>query len=90
MSISLNKKYKTINNETVKVVGASVLNYSNSGLINKNDPTVILVHCEKENGEYSYWLDWQLKEINLVDEEVCSPWNPTWEPFDVGTLFDPQ
>ena len=87
MSISLNKKYKTINNESVKVVGASVLNYSNSGLINKNDPTVILVHCEKDNGEYSYWLDWQLKEIsrytNLADEGV-------WSPFDVETLLDPQ
>lgn len=38
-------------------------------------------------GEYSYWLDWQLKEIrgytNLVDEGV-------WSPFDVGTLLDPQ
>lgn len=80
MSISLNKKYKTINNETVKVVGASVLNYSNSGLINKNDPTVILVHCEKDNGEYSYWLDWQLKEIKpytSLDTGVWTPWDPT-------------
>lgn len=63
MEINLNKNYKTLNNEIVKVVGASVLNYADTMIIEENEPTVILVHCEKANGEYSYWLDWQLKEV---------------------------
>lgn len=63
MEIRLNDKYKTLSGEIVKVVGASVLNYADTMIIEKTDPTVILVHCEKANGEYSYWLDWQLLEV---------------------------
>lgn len=62
MAIKLNKRYKTIDNEIVKALGASVLNCADTGIIEKTDSTVILVHCEIESGESQYWLDWQLVE----------------------------
>ncbi|WP_195971997.1 hypothetical protein [Enterococcus gallinarum] len=66
-SLTVGVKARTLNNSIVKIIGGSLLNYCDTGLLGAKDPIVILAQCENESGDTEYWLASQL--IELPEEE---------------------